>query len=86
MPDVIPSSDGAGVVLATGGSVSAFKAGDKVCTNLVPLIPDDQWPQFAEITAGMGQQVNGTLCEYGVFPQSALVHMPKNCTFPQAAR
>jgi NADPH:quinone reductase-like Zn-dependent oxidoreductase len=72
-------------VRVTGNSVTAFKVGDKVVTHLAPFIPDDQWPGFPEITAGMGQQVNGTLTQYGVFPQRGLVHMPKTCTFPQAA-
>jgi NADPH:quinone reductase-like Zn-dependent oxidoreductase len=84
-PDIIPSSDGAGIVLATGSSVIAFKAGDKVVTHLAPFIPENQWPSFANITAGMGQQVNGTLTQFGVFPQSGLVHAPKNANMPQAA-
>lgn len=65
--------------------MTAFKANDKVCTHLTPSLADDAFPAFADITAGLGQQVNGTLCQYGVFPQSALVPMPKNCTFEQAA-
>ncbi|KIW01338.1 uncharacterized protein PV09_07110 [Verruconis gallopava] len=85
IPNVIPSSDGAGIVRAVGSSVTGFEIGDKVCTHLAPFIADDQWPNFGNITAGLGQQVNGTLTEYGVFPQTAIVHMPNNCSFAQAA-
>ena len=82
--DIIPSSDGAGIVLAVGSSVKDYKEGDKVVTHLAPEIPDDQWPTFADITAGLGQQKHGTLTQYGVFTQSALVHMPKGPTFAEA--
>jgi NADPH:quinone reductase-like Zn-dependent oxidoreductase len=37
------------------------------------------------INAGMGEQVNGTLTRYAVFPQSCLVHAPKNLRFEQSA-
>ena len=82
---IIPSSDGAGIVLAVGPLVKDLKEGDKVVTHLAPGIPDDQWPTFADITAGLGQQKHGTLSQYGVFTQSALVPMPKGCTFAEAA-
>jgi NADPH:quinone reductase-like Zn-dependent oxidoreductase len=72
-------------VLEVGSSVKDYKPGDKVVTHLAPGISDDQWPNFADITKGMGQQVNGTLTQYGVFPQSGLVHMPKSCTFVEAS-
>lgn len=82
--DIIPSSDGAGIVLAVGNLVKDYKEGDKVVMHLAPGVPDDQWPTFADITAGLGQQKNGTLTQYGVFTQSALVPMPKGCTFAEA--
>jgi NADPH:quinone reductase-like Zn-dependent oxidoreductase len=74
--DVIPSSDGAGIVLTTGSSVTAYKAGDRVVTHLVPGIPDDQWPTLADIQNGLGQRHHGTLTQYGVFSQSGLSPMP----------
>lgn len=40
---------------------------------------------MVEICAGLGQQVHGTLQEYGVFDESALVHMPKNLSFEEAS-
>jgi NADPH:quinone reductase-like Zn-dependent oxidoreductase len=72
-------------VLAVGSSVIEFKPGEKVCMHLVPFLSDGAMPHFPEISGGLGQKVNGTLCQYGVFPRSALVSMPKNCTFEQAA-
>jgi NADPH:quinone reductase-like Zn-dependent oxidoreductase len=40
---------------------------------------------MADINIGLGQQVNGTIQEYGIFHESVLVHMPKNLSFHQAA-
>jgi NADPH:quinone reductase-like Zn-dependent oxidoreductase len=67
------------------GSASGFKVGDKVITHLVPFIPDGDFPAFSHIATGMGQEVDGTLREYGVFHESSLVLMPKTISFEQAA-
>jgi NADPH:quinone reductase-like Zn-dependent oxidoreductase len=84
-PNIIPSSDGAGIVLAVGPSVKDFKEGDKVVTHLVPNLKDNQWPTMADITLGLGQQAHGTLTQYGVFHHTALVQMPNGITFTEAA-
>jgi NADPH:quinone reductase-like Zn-dependent oxidoreductase len=52
---------------------------------MVPFIPDDELPSFKNIATGMGEEVDGTLREYGVFHESCLVPMPKNIGFEQAA-
>jgi NADPH:quinone reductase-like Zn-dependent oxidoreductase len=67
------------------GSASSFKVGDNVVTHLVPFIPDGEFPAFTHIGTGMGQEVDGTLREYGVFHDSCLVLMPKSISFEQAA-
>jgi NADPH:quinone reductase-like Zn-dependent oxidoreductase len=54
-------------------------------THLVPFIPDDELPVFKHIGTGMGQEVNGTLQQYGVFHESCLVLMPQTVSFEQAA-
>jgi NADPH:quinone reductase-like Zn-dependent oxidoreductase len=84
-PNIVPGSDGAGIVKATGSLVSQFKTGDKVCTHMVPFILDDHLPTHALISACMGEHVHGTLREVGVFDESCLVSMPKNLSFEQAA-
>lgn len=84
-PGVVPGSDGAGEVISIGRSVTAFKIGDKVVTHMTPQIPATQYPTMEHIRDGLGQTLNGTLQEYGVFMETGLVHMPKNLTFEEAA-
>jgi NADPH:quinone reductase-like Zn-dependent oxidoreductase len=38
-----------------------------------------------DISSGLGQRVNGTLCRTGVFHYSALVEIPESLTFEEAA-
>lgn len=38
-----------------------------------------------DITLGLGQQAHGTLTQYGVFHETALVHMPAGISFTEAA-
>ena len=45
----------------------------------------DEPATFADIGAGLGQQLDGTLRRYGVFHESSLVKMPSNLTFLEAA-
>lgn len=40
---------------------------------------------MTDINQGLGQIEHGTLREYGVFHENALIHMPKNLSFEQAA-
>lgn len=82
---MIPGSDGAGVVLSTGPSVSQFSKGDKVVMHLAPGTEEDELPTFEHILNGLGQKTDGTLTEYGVFHVSALVKLPSNLSFEQAA-
>ena len=84
-PNVVPGSDGAGIVVSIGKAVTYHAPGDKVVTHLVPNIPPSRFPTGADITAGLGQAVDGTIREYGVFHENTLVHMPNNLSFEQAA-
>ena len=83
--NLVPGSDGAGIVRRVGSNVKVFKAGDNVVTHLCPEVGDDRVPTFAAISAGIGHGKDGTLREFGVFHQTALVSAPKNLTFEQAA-
>ncbi|CZR62768.1 related to alcohol dehydrogenase [Phialocephala subalpina] len=83
--NVVPGSDGAGVIVSIGNLVTPFVPGDKVVTHMTPNFAEDAFPTFTEICAGLGHTVDGTIREFGVFDQSALVHMPKNLSFEEAA-
>ncbi|KXT07578.1 hypothetical protein AC578_10236 [Pseudocercospora eumusae] len=82
---VVPGSDGSGVVEAVGSAVSKFKPGDRVITHMCPHTSDGHMPVFKNIGEGLGQGVDGTLREYGNFPESALIQAPKNLSFEQSA-
>ncbi|POS70233.1 alcohol dehydrogenase [Diaporthe helianthi] len=88
-PDVIPGSDGAGVVLAVGSEVSQtskwLQPGVKVVTHMITHIEDDALPSLQDVCAGLGQKLNGTLCRQVILHQSALVPMPKHMSFEEAA-
>ncbi|TFB00523.1 hypothetical protein CCMA1212_007847 [Trichoderma ghanense] len=83
--NLIPGSDGAGVVVDVGSAVTSFKAGDKVVTHIALNNADDDMPSVEDLATGLGERTDGTLRRLGVFRQSALVHMPTNLSFAQAA-
>lgn len=82
---IVPGSDGAGVVEATGSGVTRFKAGDKV----VPLFNQGHLAgpidNVTAMTTGTGGSRNGTLRQYGAFDEQALVAMPESLDFKQAS-
>ncbi|ETS81526.1 hypothetical protein PFICI_06528 [Pestalotiopsis fici W106-1] len=82
---LVPSSDGAGVVVEIGRDVTLFKPGDKVITHLAVHIPDDALPVMDDIQNGLGHLSDGTLRRLGTFHHSALAHMPQNLSFAEAA-
>ncbi|GKT58293.1 zinc-binding alcohol dehydrogenase [Colletotrichum tofieldiae] len=88
-PEVVPGSDGAGVVKEVGASVSTFTPGDHVITHLAPRLVersgDEELPAYPDIADGLGQVVDGTLRSEGVFPEAALVLAPKSLNWSEAA-
>lgn len=84
-PGTIPGSDGAGVVQSVGSSVTAFQVGDKVLPHMVHPATDDFLPRLDNISAGLGQALDGTLANTSVFPADSLVPMPSNMSFTEAA-
>ena len=84
--DVVPGSDGAGIVKEVGSKVKDLKVGEHVVTHLAPTEDDNALPpSMAEISAGLGHGINGTLQEYGHFHQTALIKAPHNLDFARAA-
>jgi NADPH:quinone reductase-like Zn-dependent oxidoreductase len=81
---LIPCSDGAGIVLDVGADVSDLRPGDHICTHMVP-----DWqvgplePRMRLSTLGGPEQ--GVLCEERVLPRRAVVPIPEELAFEQAA-
>ncbi|KAF7538855.1 hypothetical protein G7054_g2608 [Neopestalotiopsis clavispora] len=81
---VVPGSDCAGVVVAVGKGVTQYSAGDKVCTlfnehhQTNPITPE-------AVGSGIGGALDGTLREYGVFPEHGLVSAPSSLNAIEAS-
>lgn len=75
----IPGSDACGTVISTGSKVTRFSTGQKVCTLF------NQGHIAGSLTraiagTGLGGALDGTLRQYGVFPESGLVLAPSTLT------
>ena len=83
-PTLVPVSDGAGEVAAVGSGVSKVKIGDRVVISFNTRWIDGPWgPQY--FGGDLGGGADGTLAELGVFPEDAVVQIPADWTFAEAA-
>lgn len=81
--DVVPISDGAGEVVATGTGVVDWKPGDRVAGAYHP-----RWmagPVRPELQAKVGAHSDGWLAEEIVFPADGLVRVPEHLSYAEAA-
>ena len=81
---LIPLSDGAGEVIATGASVTRWKTGDRVCPIFMQSWIEGE-PNFPKARTALGGDLDGVLREYGAFPEESLVKIPANLSFEEAA-
>lgn len=81
---LIPGSDGAEAVLEVGSDVQDFCVGDHVVTHIAAHLSDEAFATTDDMIQGLGQQRDGTLCEIGIFGDTALVRMPKSLSFEEA--
>ncbi|KAF3801478.1 Zinc-type alcohol dehydrogenase-like protein [Colletotrichum gloeosporioides] len=82
---LIPGSDDAEIVLEVGSDVHDFCVGDNIVTHIATHLSDEAFATTDDMIQGLSQQRDGTLCEIGVFSDTALVRMPKNLSFEEAA-
>ena len=81
---IVPTSDGAGTVVAVGDNVRLHRIGDKVCTLF------NQGHQSGRVTPAirkttLGSAVDGPLRHYAVYEETGLVPAPKTLSLLEAA-
>ncbi len=82
-PDVVPLSDGAGEVVATGDAVTRFAVGDRVTGSYWP-----RWksgPLDADVIDQLGCTSDGWLSEYLMLDEQAAVRIPGHLGWAEAA-
>ena len=77
-------SDGAGEVLAAGSEVTAFQLTDRVVAGFFRDWADGPLTHAANSTA-LGGAIDGVLATHIVLPEHALVKIPENMTYEEAA-
>ncbi|MBO0133381.1 zinc-dependent alcohol dehydrogenase family protein [Agrobacterium burrii] len=83
--DVVPLSDGAGVVAAVGEGVEDWKVGDRVVIGFMPGWVEGPITPAKKATSLGGQTMDGVLTERIVVPSNSIVRIPDAMTFEEAA-
>ena len=81
----VPLSDGAGEIVEVGDGVERWKAGDRVCSIVIPGWLDGGPTADKGKTAIGAGGFDGVLSEYRVFDENALVAVPEHLSFEEAA-
>ena len=83
--DLVPLSDGAGIVSAVGASVQGLAVGDRVVIGFMPGWVEGDFTAAKQATGLGGPGVNGVLTERIVVPANGVVPIPDAMTFEAAA-
>lgn len=81
---LVPTSDGAGDVVAVGSNVTMLAVGDRVAANFFPTWIDGRLTEEHHANA-LGGSIDGMLAEEVVLPETAWVKIPPSFSFEQAA-
>ncbi|KAK0224338.1 chaperonin 10-like protein [Armillaria fumosa] len=82
--NLVPCSDMAGEVIATGSEVTRWKVGDRVCANFsTDHLDGDVTKEILDTSLGGGQ--HGVLTEYRAFPDYSLVKIPEHLSYEEAS-
>ncbi len=81
---VIPVSDGAGEVVATGAGATRFRPGERVTVNFMPRWIDGP-PDELKARSALGGEADGLLAEECVVNEEGLVPIPEHLSFEEAA-
>lgn len=75
-PDLVPCSDGAGIVVAVGAGVTSIRVGDRVITN---FSLDHPYGLAKDTSLSLGGSVDGMLRQYAAMPANSVVKVPEGC-------
>jgi NADPH:quinone reductase-like Zn-dependent oxidoreductase len=81
---VIPASDGAGEVVATGAGATRFHPGDRVVASFMPRWVDGLLDE-TKARSALGAESDGMLAEEVVLNEEGLVSIPSHFSFEEAA-
>lgn len=81
---VVPASDGAGVVSAIGKDVEGFEVGDRVVIGFMVGWTEGEF-SIAKQGTSLGGELEGVLRDRMVVPANAIVKIPDDLTFEEAA-
>ena len=81
---IVPTSDGAGEVVAVGSEVKRFQAGDRVASIFFPRWIDGT-PTAEKTSIAPGGNADGLLASHAFFDESALTRIPAHLNFHEAA-
>lgn len=84
MASIVPGSDGAGVVVEAGATVTRWRSGDRVAANFFPHWVDGPSTD-AKVAGSLGNRGPGMLAQTVVLPESALFALPPSLSFVEAA-
>jgi NADPH:quinone reductase-like Zn-dependent oxidoreductase len=82
-PNVVPVSDGAGEVVAVGGSVTRFKPGDRVTGSYFARWRDGRIS--TELIDQLGCTLDGMLAEYILMDEQWAARVPEHLSWEEAA-
>lgn len=83
--DLIPLSDGAGVIAAVGDGVAADRIGQRVAIGFMPHWTEGPFSAAKQASALGGGVVDGVLAERIVVPASAVAVLPDDWSFVEGA-
>ena len=81
----VPTSDGAGEVVAVGAQVTRWKVGDRVMANFFPHWIEGELSDVHHQSALGGAHADGMLQEEVVLPEHSWVRVPSGYTFEEAS-
>jgi NADPH:quinone reductase-like Zn-dependent oxidoreductase len=83
--DLIPLSDGAGIIAAVGDGVSIDRIGERVVIGFMPNWAEGFFSAAKQAGALGGGFVDGVLAERIVVPESGIAKLPDNWSFVEGA-